>query len=159
MSNTMWMLRAGEGARLMPYFIEHSVVAIGLSELGYLDNQLSKEALNEYVRSECSHLYERPAISIVSLLFRFLNNINIGDNILSYDAKSKIYYIGEVISEPFFDEDIIPQHPRLIKVKWMSQVEKKLLCKSTQNQLGAALTLFQVTGAAREEMLKFIGVR
>lgn len=159
MINKMWLLRAGKGAKLLSNFVQNSVIAIGLDELGEIDVNTSKSTITQSAESVYGHLSAKSVSSVVSLVYRFLNDMQVGDYVISYEPNSRTYYFGEVMSEPVFDTTIIPSHPRIRKIKWITQIKRDELTKDTKYQLGAVLTLFQIRGSAREELLNYANTK
>ena len=146
----VWMVRAGQGGRAAAEFIEESYVGVSWAELG----ELSPEASDE----EIDMAYERAAPSKsaasrrsgASQLKRFLREIEIGDAVATYDPERRVYYLGEVLSLPFWDEKLAL--PRARRVRWESAVPRSELSTDARNSLGSISTLFQPSETACQEL-------
>ena len=93
---------------------------------------------------------ERPATRAVwlGMVKRFLREIEIGDDVLTYDPNERIYFLGRVDSGAKWRD--APQ-PRFRDVTWTQKVPRDSLSIGTRNRLGSIATLFRVgEDAARE---------
>lgn len=151
MKNT-WMVRAGRGARHISEFTDNSIVAIGWSEIGEIDNAISKDILIEKAK-QCYPNASKGKLAIwVGQVIRFLQEVEVGDTVLSYDSGRRVYMVGTVESDAKYDSTIIPDLPRIRKVKWEGEVSRDQLSTPTKNTLGAISTLFLLSESAAEEI-------
>lgn len=74
--------------------------------------------------------------------------MQIGDDVVTYDADKRVYYLGVVKSSPRWQEGLIESLPRVRDVSWSKQVSRDRLTVNARNTLGAIMTLFNV----REEV-------
>jgi restriction system protein len=86
--------------------------------------------------------------SSVGQVFRFLNDIQIGDDVITYDPGRRVYLIGTIKSEPRYDEASIPTLPRIRDVEWRSEILRDQLSSTTRAKLGSISTLFLLSDDA-----------
>jgi restriction system protein len=148
----MWMVRSDAG-KYFNEFQEKSCVAIGWQDLGDVAPTEPKAALVARLAATLSHLKPGSWQSGASQILRFLNEIKIGDGVVTYDPSRRIYAVGEFTSDASFDAKRFEgELPRVRKVRWMSEVSRDQLSIGTRNTLGSTLTLFEVSATAAEEL-------
>ncbi len=148
----MWMIRAGSGSAFINDFLEHSFVAIGWSQLGNFDTSMSKDELSRLTIETYPGSKKGRIAIFTGQVFRFLNDIQIGDRVVSYDSGRRKYLVGTIKSEVFFDDSIISELPRCRKVEWEGEVDRDSLSSRSRNSLGAISTLFQLPEPAVQEI-------
>lgn len=149
----MWMVRAGKGANFIDDFIEKGVVGIGWRELGEIPNAIPRDELSEKTREAWPNMKKGQVAISVGQIYRFLNEIQIGDKVLTYDSGRRIYHIGEITSEPIYLIKDFPELPRCRRVNWESEIVRDELSSPTRNVLGAISTLFKLSDDAATEVL------
>ena len=152
-NKSMWMVRAGKGANFVDEFIEKGVVGIGWIQLGEIPNNISKKDLIARTKQAWPNMKKGALAISVGQLYRFLNEFQIGDKVLTYDSGRRVYHLGEIISEPIYKPDELPELPRWRKVKWESEIVRDDLSSPTRNVLGAISTLFKLSDDAANEIL------
>ncbi len=146
------MIRAGRDSVFINDFIEHSIVAIGWHRLGNFDTHMSKDQLTILAKDTWPDFNKSKISSAVGQVFRFLNEIKIGDRVVSYDSGQRKYHIGSIQSEAVYSETVISEMPRLRDVTWQGEVDRDSLSVSTRNSLGAISTLFLLPESAAQEI-------
>jgi restriction system protein len=147
-----WMIRAGIGAKLVDRFLEQGQVAIGWNELGPLDPGIARAEIAQRVAAQWP-TYKRGKVGIVAgQLYRFLNEIQVGDRVVTYDPGRRIYALGRVESAPVFDASL-DELARVRTVRWESQISRDDISVASRNTLGAISTLFRLSDDAAREML------
>ncbi|MEE4381454.1 MAG: restriction endonuclease [Pseudomonadales bacterium] len=150
----MWMVRSGRGAEYIDDFMERSIIAIGWAEAGEIPGGSSRDAVLKHFRGGDADNGNRFQLSAsAGQVFRFLTEMKTGDNVVTYDPRSRIYHVGRITSEPRWAPDVIERLPRQRSVKWIRQVNRDDLSSSARNTLGAISTLFAVTEPAAAELL------
>ena len=151
----MWMVRAGVRAFLINEFIENNLVAIGWNEL----QDLSRFSDTKSLKDELKKVYPEYKDSTINMnagqLFRFLNEFNVGDYVITYNPGERVYWIGRISSEYYRSEGSI-EYFNQRKVEWKGQVSRDDLSTSTKNSLGSIATIFEVSVDAREELLSVL---
>jgi len=142
----MWMIR-GESGRLYDDFRERGVVAIGWSQLA----PLAKPGMS---RKEVTRLYQdiepniKPgtAISGASQVWRFINEIQPGDWVVTYSPANRTYLVGKITGDFKHNPDLADLGMSLTRpVQWIDQeVDRDSLTSASKNSLGSTLTVFVV---------------
>lgn len=147
------MVRAGKGGAYSGLFLEHNVVAFGGVELGAIPVGLSKGELVKLMATK--HPEGKPGTlkSWAFQLYRFLHEVNGGDQVVTYDHEQRVYYIGKVTTGdytfgPLADSDLA--HSK--SVQWTGKVARDLLSAGTRNSLGAIQTLFRIPTEAVDDL-------
>lgn len=87
----------------------------------------------------------------------FVNVIKAGDYVVTYDKSSCLYYIGEVIGDYFFDDNLSKDYPNLRKVKWNNKViSRDDLSSASKNSLGSVSTVFHLSHEAENEIIDLL---
>lgn len=139
-----WMVRAERDGRLYDVFKDRSIVAIGWHELGSLEDLQSRESILKCVRQTWPELKQQAAAMSAGQLHRFRNEMKLGDAVLTYDPRRRVYLVGEVVGDYRWDPSIDPQDPNVRPVRWRGEVSRDLLAVTSKNSLGAISTLFLV---------------
>ena len=142
---TMWMVR-GDGGRLYEDFRERSVAAIGWADLG-------AEAKKGMTRKQLAALYRgmRPqskpgaVISAASQVWRFINEMAIGDGVATYSPSNRTYLLGTITSDSVYKKEWADDDMAVSRaVKWDQEVDRDDLSDTAKNSLGSTLTVFQI---------------
>ena len=152
MNKPIWMVRAGEGAKWIEDFSEHSVVAIGWKQLGEVPAGESREQIAKRVTQTWPNASKPKVSNYAGQLFRYLNEIKKGDDVISYDPSRRIYLLGTVQGDPEYRPDLLEELPRVRSVDWLGEVPRDKLSVATRNSLGAISTLFQLPPEAADEI-------
>ena len=148
----MWMVRAGQGASFIDDFIEKNIVAIGWPSAGDIKAGTSREVISSRL-VETSPTMSKGKLGITAgQIFRFINEIQIGDKVVTYDLGRRIYHVGEITSLAKFDESILSDLPRVRDVKWIGEVSRDVISVATRNTLGAISTLFSISSKPAAEI-------
>ena len=84
-------------------------------------------------------------------LWRFYNEINIGDTVVTYDPNSRAYYLGTVKSNYKYSDKHEYHHFR--DVEWEEGPHyRDELSTSSKNTLGAIMTIFLIPNEVKEEL-------
>ena len=70
--STTWMVRAGRNSRYFTNFIENGLVAIGWTELGDIDPNITKEALTTEIDTKYSESKLGTRRIYTSMVYRFI---------------------------------------------------------------------------------------
>ncbi len=144
-----WMIRSGGGSHLELF--ESGLVGIGFGMEFSLEGMDLDELRSAY---QGAH----PGASIykvggaVGMLDRIANIIAVGDGVVTYDPGSRVYWIGKIASDYYFDAQatVLP-HRR--KVDWEKRVvSRDALKKETRNSLGSVMTIFQISPDTWEDL-------
>ena len=141
-------------------FLNTSVIAIGWERMG---NLALLPATKVGFVSQYSKAYpdaKKRSVSVgVGMLFRFYNEIKIGDYVVYPSKIDRMINIGQVTGNYFFDEkdDVCLVHRRT--VKWLKRVPRIEFSQGALYEIGALMTLFQVRNFADEFLSVLDGKR
>jgi len=151
-SSKAWMIRAGEGGRLIDAFAKE-YIAIGWQELGDMSRLTNQEAF----RRHFSKVFPDKPIGAIRLLgnmvHKFCRILTKGDKVITYDPKNREYLIGTVTSEYMYKPDVVKDSPHIRKAKWQARVRRDNLSTDSQNSLRSNLTLFSISDDVLTDIL------
>jgi restriction system protein len=151
----MWMVRS-EGGRYYEDFRDRNVAAIGWREMTeYLTPGLAREELlGIYLKV---YPNDKPASATVgsSQIWRFMNEMAIGDNVVTYSPLNRTYLVGTIDGSCAFSATDAEDGMAFVRpVKWLPlQVSRDLLSEATRARLGPTLTVFVVADSAKQELM------
>ncbi len=149
----VWMVRAGQGGYLIEDFLEEEIVAIGWNELGRIDEKITYPQLKELYRTSYPDDGDGRVNQCVGQIWRFFNEFNVGDKVVTYDPLTRVYFLGEIKSNYLYNTVLEFFHSR--KVSWMDNgVDRDVLSTDTKNSLGGISTIFELTEDIWEELLQ-----
>jgi len=151
----MWMVR-GEGGSLYDAFRELGVASIGWSQLAaHAKPGVGRKQLIALYQSAEPQAKQGTVISGASQVWRFVNEINNGDWIITYSPANRLYLVGKVAGPAEHHPEWVDQGmPLARKVQWQQQeLPRDNLSTSTKNSLGSTLTLFEIPSSAAAEVL------
>ena len=152
---TMWMVRAASDGSLFQQFISEGVVAIGWADVGDLQAFSSREEILAEVRQQYPDWKKGAHITSASMLHRFSNEIEPGDDIITYDRNRRVYAVGKAKEGYRFDPAFDADYPNLRIVDWTAtEVSRDGLAPATRNTLGSTLTLFRIPEQAEFDILR-----
>ncbi|MEN1966615.1 restriction endonuclease [Lentibacillus sp. N15] len=153
-----WMIRAGDNNELIPVWKEKGIASIGWPKLGDPKQYRSKEEMVAKADNVFAGSKPKSRNSWVNQVWRFSREINKGDRVITYFKETRIYMVGTVTEEHFFDTSIgDPAYPNNIRVDWEGiTVERDALSQAAKNSLGSVLTVFRVDdwGSEFEKLLE-----
>jgi restriction system protein len=149
---TMWMVRAEVGGKFFEDFKAKSIVAISWFELGDMSPFNSREAFSQAVSTAYPDMKKMQVAVSAGQVFRFVREMKVGDRVLTYDPSGRVYLVGTISSDYFYDPSFIEEDPNCRRVTWQGDVSRDLLSVSTKNSLGAISTLFQLPDEAASEI-------
>jgi len=155
-NKTIWMAR-GESGRLFDEFRDRKIAAIGWWELRDFKPGDPKSALIKHYAANRPEFKEKTILSGASQVWRFLNEVRVGDWVLTYHPGKREYLVGEIKGpakpEPEL-QDIGIALSR--KTDWFGSLSRDVLSATTKNSLGSTLTLFKVPENASLEVQRVL---
>lgn len=149
-----WMVRAERNGRLFDAFKEKSVVAIGWPALGDLSDAKSRKAIGEALAKVYAGAKPQSQAMAAGQLHRFVNEMTIGDMVVTYDPSRRVYLVGEIASAYRHDASIDPEDTQVRSVRWDGEVSRDLLSVESRNSLGSISTLFRLSNDVAAELKK-----
>ena len=146
----LWIVRA-HGGDLIPLFIDNSIVALGWDKTPSFkgkDKEFIKKSLHE------NYPESKKSIFVWASFFeKFVNSMQKGDYVLTYDTSLRIYHLGKIDSDYLYEPSLGKNWPHIRKVKWFDEtIPRDLISSSTKNSLGSSLTLFTLTQEQKDEI-------
>lgn len=136
-----WMVRAGEGGRLIEEFSQ-GYVAIGWGALGDLNQFTGIDDLR--ARHIEAYPNAKPGFvsNAVAMVHKFWKEIAIGDHVVTYDPSKRRYLVGLVTGDYQYLHNVVGEYPQVRTVDWIAEVSRDDLSVASRNSLGSTLTLF-----------------
>lgn len=118
----MWMIR-GESGRLYDDFRERGVVAIGWSQLAPLAKPgMSRKEVTRLYQDVEPNIKPATAISGASQVWRFINEIQPGDWVVTYSPANRTYLVGKITGDFKHNPDLADLGMSLTRpVQWIDQ--------------------------------------
>ncbi|WP_282234869.1 restriction endonuclease [Salinicola endophyticus] len=151
----MWMVR-GEGGSLYDAFRERGLVAVGWNQLAaHAKPGLGRQQLIALYQSAEPQAKQGTVVSGASQVWRFVNEIQDDDWVITYSPANRLYSIGKIIGPVEHRPEWAEQGMPLIRpVQWQTrELLRDSLGTSTKNSLGSTLTLFEISSNAAAEVL------
>ena len=145
----------GEAGRLYDTFREQSIVAIGWPEIasrvsvGMKRKDIFALYLQTYPR-----IKRRTAGAGAGQIWRFLNEIQTGDHVITYSPESRTYLFGTVTGAASYRPEAAEEGFTLVRtVDWRpGELDRDRLSQTTKFSLGATMTVFEVPAASAAEL-------
>jgi len=161
LKNRMWMVR-GEAGRLYDAFRENGVAAIGWPQLaGQVQAGMSRKKLVSLYLGAAPETKQATAISGASQVWRFVNEMQEGDWVVTYSPSNRLYSIGTVSGAAEYRAGWVEKGMPLVrKVQWQAkELPRDRLVLTAKNSLGSTLTLFEIPSHAATDLLGALGGR
>lgn len=148
-----WMVRSGKGGVHVNEFVSLGVAAIGWEKLGPLEKGMSRDEIARRYLSATPLDSIVQARNVSSQIDRFINEVSIGDTVITYNSILRIYYLGTVESDVIWNTRLIPGLPRIRKTTWTGYAPRDLISSKHIGSLGALLTVFGLKSTVAEDMI------
>jgi predicted Mrr-cat superfamily restriction endonuclease len=122
--------------------LDKSCVLIGWSTMGDLSNLNSKEKIGEIYDQTFNDVTKIGRGIDIGQIHRFVNETNKGDIILYY--KDDMVYIGEVVSDYYFNSSEESYYKNTRNVEWIECKEIDLFSEKFRKSLNAGMTYFSM---------------
>jgi len=145
----IWVVRAGTGGRYSQEYEHAGAVAIGWGQIGDASSK-TREELRALIEER---IPETNALSSSGQVFRFVNEIQIGDIMITPDGSTRELLLGEVVGPYEFTTEGVGHetYRHTHRVRWQGRKSRDLLPQRVLYSLGSVLTVFQPRG--RQELL------
>ena len=151
----MWMVR-GDAGRLYDDFRERNAAGIGWQQLAAKAKPgMSRKELIALYRAAEPNAKQGTAISGASQVWRFINEIALGDYVVTYSPSNRTYMIGKVTGPLEYKPEWGDDHMALVRpVQWRpGDIDRDMLSTTSKNTLGSTLTIFRLSDTATAELL------
>ncbi len=152
MVKAMWMVRAGRGGIYAADFLDNNYVGIGWRDGGDPTAVTDKADLVRRFASAWPEATEQSRFVSASIVFRFVREVSVGDDVITYDPAIRTYHTGVIASGPEWSGDPEDYRNTQRRVTWSGTVLRDRLGVAARNTLGATLTLFLLPPAVAEEI-------
>ncbi|MCK5930889.1 MAG: restriction endonuclease [Fulvimarina manganoxydans] len=146
------MVRAEKDGVLYDQFKEQNAVAIGWADIGPLDAFDSREAIQQAIRDAWPAWKPQAVAMATGQVYRFAHEIAVGDMVVTYDPRRRVYLVGTIAGPYQRDDRVDPDDPNLRPVNWRGEVLRDLLSLASRNSLGAISTLFLLPPEVAEDI-------
>lgn len=118
-----WMVR-GERGRLYDTFREQSIVAIGWQEIAAdVGPSMTRAEITNLYQQRVPDLAQGAAIAGASQVWRFINEIAVGDRVVTYSPGNRTYLYGAITSNFSYRAETADQGIALVRsVQWEQRV-------------------------------------
>ncbi|MET4675860.1 MULTISPECIES: restriction endonuclease [unclassified Luteibacter] len=154
----LWMVR-GEGGALYEQFRDRGVAAIGWREIAEQAKPgVDRKKLTELYRQARPNAKPGTAISGASQVWRFVNEVQVGDGVITYSPSNRTYLVGRVTGESVYHPEWAEENMTLARaVEWQArELDRDELSLPTKNSLGSTLTVFLLPAHAQAELVSWI---
>ncbi|OBG14935.1 restriction endonuclease [Mycolicibacterium celeriflavum] len=151
----MWMIRSVAGTRYDD-FRDRKVAAIGFPDIaGVAKPGVEKKALIAALQQVRPELKQHSALTAVSQVYRFVNEMRSGDFVVTYSPANRTYMVGTVSGEVEHHPEWTDQSMDLVRTVdwWANEVDRDDLSTAARNTLGSVLTVFRLGDDVRDELL------
>src|ERR1035437_7097131 len=150
--STLWMVHAGKGGSNIEEFRSGGFVGIGWKEAGDIPPDTDQAQIQKLMDERYPDEKDNARAVWAAQIRRFLQDVRVGDGVMTADPKASEYLLGVIDSDPFW----VQGEPlgRRRKVTWTHRVPKRGLFKATTNSLGAIQTFFKVPEDAASDVLR-----
>lgn len=146
----------GEGGSLYEAFRERGVAAVGWHQLAaHAKPGVGRKQLIALYQAAEPNAKRGTVVSGASQVWRFVNDVQDGDWVITYSPANRLYSIGKVTGPAEHQRSWAEQGMSLVrKVQWqMQELPRDSLRTGTKSSLGSTLTLFEVAPSAAAEVL------
>lgn len=151
----MWMVRGDAGA-LYDEFRDKGVAAVGWRQLApHAKPGVSRKQLADLYAQADPGLKQGTIVAGASQVWRFVNEVEIGDHVLTYSPDNRTYLVGTVTGPAEYMPDWADAGLVLARaVQWNGrELQRDALSLPTRNSLGSTLTVFKLPTTAAKEIL------
>lgn len=151
----MWMVRS-DGGKRYDDFRDLTAVGIGFPEIAELAySGASRKALLTAYSEVRPGIKQHSAMSAASQVYRFVNEIGVGDLVVTHSPTNRRYLVGTVRAACTYQPDRTNLGMDLSRpVDWLPiEVDRDRLTVGTRNSLGSVMTVFKLPDSASAELL------
>jgi restriction system protein len=140
-----WMVRAGNDNELADIVQEENVVAIGWVKLGDVSDLKTRDGVKQRYRE----VYPEDSSGRVAVnagqVYRFAQEIQEGDYVLTYIKSSRELLIG-LVKSPYehLDDAYLDHYHHVRHVEWLKKVSRDDFGPRARNSMGSTLTVFNL---------------
>ena len=137
----IWVVRGGDNNELASQVRSKHAVAIGWASAGDVSAAKTREEMRQQLESA------QPGSgtpNAVGQMFRFVNEIIVGDYILTPERATKTVHISRCAGVYRFDPSVFgDSYPQVRPVEYLKTVPRRIFSQTVRNTLGSVLTVFR----------------
>ena len=148
----VWVVRAGEGGKIIEQVKKLGVVAIGWEQMGDCSGYTTREDFRDAYRRTRPDETNAYRIGIQSgQIYRFIREMQVGDTVMTPDGATREMLIGEVTGEyEFAPGRIDDRFVQLRAVNWKRTVSRDEMSSGLRAATAGLLTIFSIDGFDEE---------
>lgn len=141
----IWLVRAGRYGDQEQAALDNNIVTIGWNELGNVSNYKNKESFFAFFETTYPNQKPKAIMNKANQVWRFKNEIEIGDLVVLPLKQEPCVAVGEVISNYEFTEKLGPDIVHTRRVKWLTKdMPRTNLKQDLLYSLGAYMTVCRI---------------
>jgi restriction system protein len=153
---TVWVVRAGEDLKFLPWFESENVVGIGWAELPGSPVGVSRPELEGMLQAAYPDASPATIANNTGQVWNFVNTIALGDVVVVTLKASRSFRVGRVVGSAEHRGDLAGL-AAVRPVEWESgQVASQVLAADLRHALGSIMTVFRPRAQAAERRLESI---
>lgn len=149
----IWGIHAGALGEIDSKFLSNTkpCVAIGWSDVGDLSKiPIDREKFKDKLVKAYPDTKKGAVATSAGMLYRFANEIQVGDIVVYPSKLDKLVHIGKVKGEYEYNVIIHKHYPNIRPVEWLRHIPRTQFSQGALYEIGSALSLFQVKNYAEE---------
>lgn len=157
----IWMVRAGQKGNVLHHFRDKGIAYLGWGNSGIVHSATTVAELQSRISADNPGISSNAAGQAARKIRQFCQDIQVGDDIVTYDTGQRLYHIGRVESDAEYtgviwvdlatgDEFGEPGYVR--RVAWNRTVPRSALSAPARNHLGRPPTLFDLPASVAAEL-------
>lgn len=157
----MWMVRAGQRGNVLHHFLEQGIAYLGWGNSGIVQPETTVAELQRRIAADDPGLHPNAVGQAARKVYQFCQDIQTGDDIVTYDTGQRLYHIGRVESDAEYTGVIwvdlatggdIDEPGYVRRVAWNRTVPRSALSAPARNHLGRPPTLFELPASVAAEL-------
>lgn len=142
----IWVVRAGSGGAYAATFEELGYVALGSAPVCDVSG-FERDGIREALARERPEDSSGRLNTAAGQLYRFVNEMRVGDYVVTPDQGTRELLIGKIAGEyEYFAEPVVSTFHHARRVEWMFRRSRDLLPQWVLYSLGSVLTVFAPRG-------------
>lgn len=131
-------------------FLQDQIIAIGWKDMGDLSKiESTREAFKEKYSAIYSDAKKGSIANGAGMLYRFANEVQIGDYVVFPSKIDRQINIGIIDSDYTFNPDAV-EYVQQRKVKWLKHLPRTSFSQGALYEIGSAMSFFSVKNFAHE---------
>lgn len=150
-NDVFWGIHGGKTGDADKLFRSDKRIALGWTEMPDLRTlEQSREAYKQTLASANPKYKPRAIPGAAGQMFRFVNEMRIGDRVIYRSKATAKCHLGVVTSDYLYDPKANEAYPHQRSVKWIKEVLPTEMSQGALYEIGSAMSFFQVRNYAEE---------